>query len=389
VARSTAIKVAENDFIVIYQDSAQATVDSLVVSTDLAEKMLDYYRDFGKPVIDTYFGGVTDINGDGRVVVFVTPVVESAVAYVWSGDFLSTSECKASNQMELVRFRASSVRGLGTGNYQALGTLVHEVKHLSSLYNGLSRWRASGGVYGFHPGWVEEGTATLAGEISSRLAWAAHGGPEVGSMVTRADKVVNEDTYYMLISWGRGMFYLSSQPNGTVGVPTGAQERHSIYGSGWHFHRWLGDAYGNATDPLADGAFFTQLNDSLTATGSTGIKDVTGKSWQELLDEYATAIMLTGTGAPAPERAFTSYDLPDVTSGLYSTIQPPGRYPWPVNVSGETLSAPFSPSVNMGTIGPSGIRIFDLNSDGSGLGVEVEVRTTREPLRLVVVRVNE
>jgi hypothetical protein len=32
--------------------------------------------------------------------------------------------------------------------------------------------------------------------------------------------------------------------------------------------------------------------------------------------------------------------------------------------------------------------VYDLTSDGTGMGVEVTVETTREPLRVVVVRVN-
>jgi len=183
------------------------------------------------------------------------------------------------------------------------------------------------------------------------------------------------------------MFYLSSQPNGLVGVPQGASSRHSVYGSGWHFHRWLGDAYGGAAEAMADGALFSLQNDSLTAPGVKGIGELTGEGWEELLDEYAEAILLNGTGAPQPERAFTSYDLPEVTRGIYGEgTQPPGSYPWPVNVTGDLGSAPFQSAVSMGTVGPSGIQVFDLTSDGSGVGVEVQVETTRDPVRLVVVR---
>ena len=48
----------------------------------------------------------------------------------------------------------------------------------------------------------------------------------------------------------------SSQPNGLVVTPNGAGSGHSVYGSGWNFHRWLGDAYGNASTPFADAGLF-------------------------------------------------------------------------------------------------------------------------------------
>lgn len=390
-ARVTALKVAERDHVVFYQDSAQAQVDSLKVTAALADMMLDYYEVYGKQVIDEYFDGVSDIDDDGRIVVFATPVVDAGVAaYVWSGDFFETGSCANSNEMELVRFNASVIRGMLNGNYQALATLVHEAKHVSSLYKSISRFYASGGVDpGYQPGWIEEGTAEIAGEMSSRLAWEATGGPAVGSMIRRSDKVITEESYGVLLRWVRTIFYLYSQPNGVVGTPQGASSDHSVYGSGWHFHRWLGDSYGEAASGrLADGSFFVSLNDSLTASGDGGIRDLTGKSWAQLLDEYASALMMNGTGAPQPDWGFTSYDFPDVTAGLLQAPhQPPGFYPWPVNVSGDNTTQIFSSFVSAGYVGPSGIRVYDLTSDGSGAGISVRVETTREPVRIVVVRV--
>ena len=389
-AKVTALKVAENDHAVFYQDSAQAQIDSLKVTTALAEMLLNYYEDYGKTVIDEYFDGVSDIDEDGRITVFATPVVDDGVAaYVWSGDFFETSSCGNSNERELVRFNAGVIRGMLDGNFQALATLVHEAKHVSSLYKSISRYYASGGVDGgYQPGWIEEGTAEIAGEMSSRLAWEAAGGPAVGSMIRRSDKVITEESYGVLLRWVRTINYLYSQPNGVVGTPVGASSGHSVYGSGWHFHRWLGDSYGNAASArLADGPFFVALNDSLAVSGAQGIRDLTGKSWPQLLDEYATALMLIGTGAPQPEWAITSYDFPDVTSGLLQAPhQPPGYYPWPVNVSGDNTTQTFSSFVSMGTVGPSGIRVYDLTSDGTGAGISVKVETTRDPVRIVVVR---
>jgi hypothetical protein len=390
-AKVTALKVAENDHIVLYQDSAQAQIDTLKVTEALAEMMLDYYRDYGKVVIDTYFGGITDINDDGRIVVFATPVVsEGVAAYVWSGDFFPQEgqfPCPNSNEMELVRFSAPVIREMLDGNYQALATLVHEVKHISSLYKSIARYALDQNNY-YQPSWVEEGTAEIAGEMSSRLAWEASGGPPVTAMIRRSNKVITKESYGVLLRWVRTIFYLNSQPNGLVGTPVGAKEGHSVYGSGWHLHRWLGDAYGNAAGVrMGDGPLFTLLNDSLTAVGPEGIRDVTGLLWPELLEEYASAIMLSGTGAPQPDWAFTSYDFPDVTTALLQAPhQPSGFYPWPVNVSGDNTTQTFASFVNAGTIGPSGIRVYDLTSDGSGLGLDVKVETTRTPVQIVVVR---
>lgn len=386
----TAVKIAENDLMAMYQDSTQHASDPL--ATGHAEMMLDYYEDYGKGLTEDYFGGVSDINGDGRIVVFVTPVVDAdrIAAYVWSGDFFDRASCNSSNEMELIRFNKVVIDAIADGNYQPLATLVHEVKHVSSLYKSIARFDVMGQTgTPWHPLWVEEGTAEIAGEMSSRVAWEATGGPDVGDMIVRADKVITKESYGVLLRWARTIQYMSSQPNGVVVTPLGAAEGHTIYGSGWHFHRWLGDAYGNAGTRLADSAFFRQQNDSLAAPGVEGIVDLTGSTWTELMEGYAAAVLLNGTGAPLLSRPFATYDFPDVTTGLLTDQQVhwPGFYPWPVNVQGTDSTAAFASSVNTGPIGRSGLRVFDLTSDGQGQGLDVKVEGGKPPTRIVVVRI--
>ncbi len=385
----TALKVGENDQMVIYQDSAQAQVDSLKITADMATRMLDYYRDYGVQVIDEFFGGVSDVDGDGRVLVFVTPVVgDEYAAFVFSLDTVSKDDCAASNEREMVRFNAKTIRGMLSGNYQALGTVVHETVHIVDFYERIQRWVDLGGSDELYdPLWMYEGTAEIGSEMSSRLAWAADGGPPVGAMIRLSDKVITPESYAVLIKMIRVIGHLGSQPNGLVGTPVGADEDHSLYGSGWLFHRWLGDAYGDAaTGSLAEGGLFQELNDSGARTGINGISDLLGMTWTELLEEYYAAILLNGTGAPVPERGFTSYDFPDFTDGLL-TQQRPGFFPWPVNLIGDTRTQSFTSFLSPGTIGPSGLRAYDLISDGEGLGLEVRVETTRDPIRIVVVRI--
>jgi len=389
-----AIKVKENDLMVIYQDSIQRASDPLTDAN--AQAMLDFYAANGPQVIDGYFGGVSDINGDGKVVVFVSPVVESGTAaFVWSGDFFpKTSQpgwqgCAASNQMELMRFNHSVIKGIAQGNYQALGTAVHEVKHISSLYKSLMR--SSYFLDYYQPGWVEEGTAEIAKEMASRIAWAAKGGPAVGTMAKGSDVTAfTPENYGIILVHAGTTGYLSSQPNGIVVTPTGAGQDHSIYGSGWHFHRWLGDAYGNASQPLGDTAFFRALNDSLTAVGVDGVLTVTeAASWTRLLEEYAAAVMLNGTVAPQGARTFTSYDFVTMNKTFTYNGKPSGDYPWAVNRTQANPSAPFATATLSGPVGPSGIRIYDLTSNGTGLGLDVKVTggVPADPFRIVVVRV--
>jgi hypothetical protein len=289
------------------------------------------------------------------------------------------------------------IKAVSDGNFQALGTAVHEAKHVSSLYKSLSRFFFLNTQDNYQPDWVEEGTAEIAEERAARIAWALTGGPEVGAMAdeddVRALSSFTKEMYSTILTNAGAKGYLSSQPNSVVTDPIGASSIHSVYGSGWHFHRWLGDAYGHAEQALADSALSRFLNDSTTATGVAGILTATGApSWMALLEEYAVAIMLNGTGASEGARAFTSYDFPSFHSTFEYTspgLEPAGDYPWPVNTVGEAATSPFQTTSNTGPIGPSGIRIFDLTSNGTGLGLLVRVSTVSgtAPFRIVLVRV--
>jgi hypothetical protein len=199
---------------------------------------------------------------------------------------------------------------------------------------------------------------------------------------------LRKEAWGVLLKLLRTTGYLSSQPNAVVTDPSGASESHGVYGSGWHFHRWLGDVYGQAGVPFGDAGLFLAQNDSLTRSGVVGIQALTGKPWLDLMEEYVTAVMLVGTPAPQDAWGFTSYNLPDAIGGFTYTGKPDGSYPWPVNVAGDNLSAPFGSATDFGTIGPSGVRIYDLTSDGTGLGVAVKVMLDKPQARVVVVRLD-
>ena len=387
----TAVLIDENDDLAVYQDSTQNAATP--VTAGQVNRMLSYYSSYAKQMIDDYFGAPSDIDGNGKIVVFVTPTITGDLAaQVWSGDFFPQSSCESSNAMELVYFNNSLIQAMDddSPSWQALETLAHEAKHVVSLYHRIAATNRMGSSQ-YHPSWIEEGTAEIAGGMSSRIAWAAIGGPAVGAAVTRTDFVnsgIGPENYGILLRMARTSSYLGSQPNSMVVKPNGAHEQHSVYGTGWNFHRWLGDGYGNAATALADAATFKEQNDSMTAGGLAGLTHVTGKTYEQLLEEFFIAVMLHGTGAPQPTRAITTYDLITATDVLQT--MPNGSYPWPVTEqntqTGVTTPASFSSATYSGPIGPSGVRIHDFLSNGTGTGAQIEVSAT-PPAKIVVVRV--
>jgi hypothetical protein len=372
--------------------------------------MADFYESHAQPVIDAYFDGTPDIDGNGKVIVFVTPVVASGTAaFVWSGDFFTATSCPASNEGEYIFFSATLINAQDDPdgpNWQALETLVHEMKHVSSLYNSVNRPLSFSDPY--HPSWEEEGAAEIAGNMASRVAWSTVGGPSANETVTEQMIVdagfeanngpIKPEFYGIALRMLRTQGFLSSQPNGVVVTPLGAGDDHSVYGSGWTFQRWLGDAYGNgASAPLADANLFKQLNAQETAPGILGLEAVTGTSFPRLMEEFAAAVMFNSTDAPSGPRRLTSYIFTEtVEIFCFAADNPPcegtnpgptGAWPWPVttNSDGTPSRGLQEAATYSGKIGNGGLRIHDLVSDGTGSGSELVI-TAPDQTRIVVVR---
>ena len=383
---TTGILVAQSDAIAVYQDSAQAQSFQAVSEANV-QRIIDFFTLYGKSTIESYFGTIPDRDNNDQVVVLVTPVVSGNVAaFVWGGDQIDagsgTGECAASNQMELVYFSAPHINDISKGNYQALETLVHEIKHVVSFNR-----RLSGSAFDLHPTWMEEGTAEIASEIASRKAWEATGGPEQKGIVTREDfpaagSPTTPENYGVYLRLLRSRQYLSTQPNSLVnGPPTGT---YFIYGSGWHFHRFLGDTYGGASSATdADATLFATQNSTSNPSGLVGLLTLTGKPIEGLIPEYAAAVMLSGTEGASPGTGFTTYDFPSATSVLPGNS---GSYPYPVTGTGSDPSVPFAPGgVWSGPLGNAGLRVHDFESNGTGDGADITVQV-EGPAKIVVVR---
>ena len=394
----TARLVAENQHLAFYEYQTTSSPDNV-------RQILDYYADYGDEVIRRYFGGVSDVNGDGIVNVLIRPDLPGAtLAYVWSADMtLSRNSCPASNEMELIHFDAESIEDI-SGNppdFWALGTIVHEMKHVSSLYKGYRRSRQ------FQPFWIEEGTADIAKEVSSRLAWQRAGGPAMRDRVTGEDLRdafrstggnARAEAYGTFTAMARTVFAISPDSS-AVTFHYGDGEIGDVYGSGWHFHRFLRDWAVGSGSAAADERFMRTLNDSLTAAGVAGIEAVTGRPIEQLLIDHAIAMTFAGSesvaGAGVPH--FTTYDFPTATE-VFLNPDPPGFYPWPVTTVGEDDGDDFAPvAVPLATSGTrtfdgrlaaSGVRIHDFRARGAGNGAAFYYDIPPSA-RVIVARISE
>ena len=381
----TADVIAENDHLVVWEDTA-ATSPVPVANVN---RVIDFYSDHGADVIDRYFGGVSDVNGDGKVAILVHADIDGAIAYVWSGDMVFTElDCPTSDEMELMHVEASAFTQLEDNRFGAMGGIAHEMAHVSSLYKRVRSDVMRGepaGVRTFNPTWIEEGRAEIAKEMTSRLSWERAGGPAMRDRVNRTimrDGLANlrPEAYGIFQIMARVVRAFSVDPNAVTFEPL---DQGHVYGSGWHFHRLLRDlaAAGVGDEQGADEAVVLALNDSLAPPGVAGIEAVTGRSIAELLADHAAALTVAGAESWLTDKAtprFATYDFPTSTE-IFSNPDPPGRYPWPVTITGDDDNT-ADPSVPLmrsqrftGRIGASGVRVFDFEATVEGAGAVFRV----------------
>ena len=378
---ASAVLVHENDHVAFYQDIVQR--DSVTVDSLVADSVARYYTTYGKGIIDTYFGPPSDIDGNGKLVVLATPeVVGDTAAYVTSRDMRDKASCAASNEMELIYFNTDLLdsRNDTIDVYFALETMVHEAEHVTSLSQSMTRGS-------FQPTWLEEGRAEIAGEMAGRKAWAAGGGPAPNQRANRNHLVndgrVNDRNFPIALMVLRSMWWVDSEPNGMMATPDGADDGADIYASGWHFNRWLGDAYGLAgTAAYADSSFFRELTAPGTAQGILGLEAVTGKSYQTLVQEFMAAIATHRAALTEPERVFSTYDFVSLTDDLWNE-QPEGTYPFPVTGPDPVT---YSSATYSGPMGAGGFRLHDFVSNGTGVGLQLQA-TLADPSSVIVVRI--
>lgn len=388
-----ALLVAENADLAIYQDSVQRLAAPL--SSSAANHMLQYFTDYVRDMLVDYWGPMPDVNGDGRFLVTSSPTLpEGAAAVVWSGDL--SGSCAGSNQAEIMYYHNDVFESLShpdpdSVSYFALGVLAHEAKHVTSLYNSIQRGA-------FLSVWVEEGTAEISQVMSSRIAWAATGGPGIGVPIDRDAilETVSQAGGTTAELWGvvgavaDMIIFLSRQPNSLVTDPVGAHEFHTFYSGSWQLHRLVGDAWGNASTPFADAPLFETMTASTSQGGVGALLQATGRTFDELYEDWVVAIATVGSGQ-TPTRRYTTWDLLSVTDLPFNEalLTPPGDYPWPVTGSGDNRNHSMSSAGTFsGRVGPSGLRFHDFLSAGTGAGAQVLVTGAGTSGRIIVVRLN-
>lgn len=265
------------------------------------------------PTVTGAFGAPSDLDGNERVVILFTPVVNrltSPGSEGFVGGFfygLDLMNREGSNQGEIFYALVPDSAGAYSDPRPrdlvlriTPAVLAHEFQHMVHYNERVLKL----GAEGTEALWLAEGLAQMAEELVARV-W-----------VERGDFAQVEE--FRSGNRGRARRYLSDPGSVSLIVAAG-QGTLAERGAGWLFVLYLWDRWGRDTVLGA----LTRT----TLTGTANVAAVTGAPWADVLADWSAALYTATQGARY------AFDYP--AAGLPSLLRPPASYP----LSAEILGA--------------------------------------------------
>ncbi len=291
--------------------------------------------------LDQTFGGFTDLDGNGRVVIVLTHRVNAAGVggFASGGDFFPRTSCPASNEGEFLYMPAPDPTLPETAGYHPgplsrrfLGTASHELTHVIQLGR-----RALLGFPQMGP-WPIEGQAKYAEQVIGLGRLGLEPGSNLGfDSAWAVDPVTGLGWFQGHFTGLARYFGFRTQTERTAEAPercgwlaydipgvreTGASGpcRTSLnYDLGWSFLDWVTERFGDRAGGRE--AFHAAFIAHPTAD-LAGIGALVGEDWRELLAWWAAALYLDDRFQGIdPRLQFDSWNLLDISSRLVETAR--------------------------------------------------------------------
>jgi hypothetical protein len=269
----TAEVVAIGDRAVIYQDMTAPSGG--FTSTDY-RRFADLFDDPIHPTSTAIFGQTSDVDGNGRIIILFTPVVNEMTPRGAGGGFVAgfffshdLTTLQGSNRAEIFYSIVPDPTGIhsdarATASLRGLvpPVLGHEFQHMihfneRNLRLGSPTWESL---------WLSEGLAHLAEDLIGQV------------LLARGDTLGNA---FQRSNFGRAAEYLND-PAATSLVVTVGQGTLAERGAAWLFLRYLMGHYGGEE-------LITRLTQT-TQSSTTNVTARTGVAWDVLFAQFAIAL---------------------------------------------------------------------------------------------------
>ena len=338
------------------------------------EELDAFYAAHVQDVHGDYFGGLSDVDGNGKVLILMTKEANRANVrgWVWAGDLYPRDSCATSNQAEMFFgkvpdpdgvFGAASTKQETLDSYRSL--LAHEIAHIvqfNAVVFGeahLTRWELEGG-------------ATLAEQLVAYRLFGHGSGQNLGRTAFQRGR----DWY---LGWATGMARFfgwdSHDPAGLRRIPNAPEQCswmgrsdegndgpcrggvRAVYDVPSVLFRYAMDRWGDAY-PGGERALMRRLSQS-PQEGLAALWDVSGWRPEKVLADFYLTLWLDLNGWEA--YGMTSWDLADIWSGFRESTQlrpwtsnhPAFRGSWSIR-AGSTFYLHWSPR---GARGPTSLKV--------------------------------
>jgi hypothetical protein len=379
-----------------------------VVSDAAYGSLLQELDDIVFPVDRAYFGPPADLDGNERVWVLFTKIVNRVTprgsstfvaGFFNPSDLADRTGCRASNQGEVLYLLAADPGGAFSNAVppafamsNARGTTAHEFQHLLAAEQRTVF--GDGTLFAnLEEPWLSEGLAHTAETIA---------GLQFQGLSTRANLsfgalmgATSAFNAYHLANFRRlGEYFADPTRTLALGDATGDDPGGlpslRMRGFGWLFLRWLADHFGpespvGVLPGSGEAALFRELTEGgpelLTGTANVerAVQVLAGPiQWGDLFGEYAVS-PVTDDAVPSqvPQRLqVPSFDLPEIFGGLHETFPSlsPFRVEYPLATTTETLVRSINRAFDF-DLGASTASYFILRSDGPHPAVSIQLTT--------------
>lgn len=376
--------------------TVQAVSDRAIVVTDNAnpasgitraefQAIAEQFDDLVYPVDVRNFGEPTDIDDNGRSILFYTRVVNELTApgatsfvggFFFAGDLFPPSACPASNFAEIFYLLApdatGAIRGIPRTEEEifqnTVGTTGHEFQHLINAGRRIYINDADD----FEEAWLNEGLSHIAEEL---IFFEASGlqprqNIDVDALVA-SQEILDAFNSYGIDNFGRLFTYLEDPDTASLLGIDNLQTR----GASWAFLRYAADR-----EPGPDQQFFFRLVNA-TTSGVVSLNAILGVDVLDWMQDWTVSVYTDDTSIPVEPR-FTqpSWNFRDIMAALARDE----RYPLAVRRLGADAKETFdlrgggAAFVRFGI--PAGSRAVLSTTSGGGIppsGVRISVVRVR------------
>jgi hypothetical protein len=277
------------------------------------------------PIDTTAFGSPSDIDGNGHVIMLMTPVVNAdtpsstcqsqgfVAGFFDSGDF-GGSGANANNAeifYSIVPDTAGTVscaHGVGEVGADVPGTFLHELQHLINYSQHVV-------ISGSDPSssWLDEGMSIVAEELGS--AYYEQKCPPPACRTNPSQLFPDSSQGFIQDFLYDSYQYALLPDTATITLSTDDENGFSWRGGAWLFARWLGDQKGSTV--------YRQLEKG-PSNALADVQQATGQTFPALFSDFGLALYadslpgLPRTTAPAANR-FVSRNVKQLWARLFAT----------------------------------------------------------------------